>query len=1026
MKIFWLIDTQKIQVGLVILWKSMVRLFRLYGKQLLVGIFLLLLYFVLQPFLHDRLSKYWVSPVMEPFVPGTWFDIGFLIVGALLIYTWRRRPFSARDWFMIGIYLYVRFVNHEWVFQPIFSSEYGKPFSFWHIDIIAVYYLYRLTLTILDHRRKKELEKNPVTEEPDVLHTDLPLELQSRKLGSTLESLDAEGLNRNKFADEIAKVLVRIRPYQAFAMGVSGVWGSGKTSLISLIIKRLQQRTNLETNPKGKEYVYIHFVPWFFSGSEMLITSFFAKIEAAFGDDFSLAADIKTYGRLIAAMEKTLFKTEFSPLIFLQSRDLEKRYERISARIREKSKILIISIDDLDRLDKKEVVDVFRLIRLVANFPSTIYIVGYDRSYVNSAIKEQLITHDHDKYVDKVFNLEFRIPQTSSQIIRERLQKAIQAQIKSLYGTTTNIKPAQLAKAIKTPATDSIIRTERDILRFSNNLMIRHLSVQQDINFYQLFLLELISYHQPEFIDLLFLHKDAILKEHARIRQDHSHNGSVNINSIFTSPPPQPIADIISRLFNEDSAHEDFTIASPDYVNRYFSLSLLSGEYSEQEFQDAMQLPYPECGAKLKIFHGQNPRVLRDKLNAKYPNHTIEDENELDRLVRALLILYVEVYPSPKNDGLNRTDLALFIISVTRHSNRPVSFISARVNEMTLLDYSPFTYFFGAEFLQHEVNDLIQMEPDLLAADFAEAQLKILDKELSLVSNGYSERIADQIKELYEFVRLFPTQVSSKWYLDNVIKGHFDWFKYHFNGISDWVVRQATEDGELDSARIKNALRSLLLDINDAFYDTEEWHKYHLLDRGYLMINYEQYHLRYTLAGEIPLRNDQYGEKILELKDKQALRVTLRAEQKFWRFGFRLSKVNYFSNDARYAPDYAMVQLSKGIIEPENDAADRETEGIELSVNHNNHTDNLGRFLKDSGDETIYVTIAKSHDRLSIYFEDKQAVILEHKKLEGYRQFNFVQITAWADKRPLNISAGIEILQRPDVPKDLQIHHAHL
>jgi predicted KAP-like P-loop ATPase len=90
-----------------------------------------------------------------------------------------------------------------------------------------------------------------------------------------------------------------------------------------------------------------------------------------------------------------------------ENSEIKSRYDSIVQEIGKENKLLIIKVDDLDRLSTNEIIDTLRLIRIIANFPNTVYLVGYDKNYINSAIEQGLTKHNPEKYIDKVFTLGF-------------------------------------------------------------------------------------------------------------------------------------------------------------------------------------------------------------------------------------------------------------------------------------------------------------------------------------------------------------------------------------------------------------------------------------------------------------------------------------------------------------------------------------------------------------------------------------------------------------------------------------------
>ena len=93
----------------------------------------------------------------------------------------------------------------------------------------------------------------------------------------------------------------------------------------------------------------------------------------------------------------------------------------------EKSPVVVF-LDDLDRLTNEEVLNVFRLIREVANFPNVVYVLGMDRDQVANAIKTKLAYDDADlgmAYMEKIihYSVELLPPKYRLQLLNTLLWK---------------------------------------------------------------------------------------------------------------------------------------------------------------------------------------------------------------------------------------------------------------------------------------------------------------------------------------------------------------------------------------------------------------------------------------------------------------------------------------------------------------------------------------------------------------------------------------------------------------------------
>ena len=80
-------------------------------------------------------------------------------------------------------------------------------------------------------------------------------------------------LNRSSFAKSLAQVLVQYTQPSSFTIGLYGEWGSGKTSLVNMILETVESIDN--------SAVIVRFNPWLCSEPKQLITQFFKQMASA-------------------------------------------------------------------------------------------------------------------------------------------------------------------------------------------------------------------------------------------------------------------------------------------------------------------------------------------------------------------------------------------------------------------------------------------------------------------------------------------------------------------------------------------------------------------------------------------------------------------------------------------------------------------------------------------------------------------------------------------------------------------------
>src|ERR1039458_3916480 len=110
-----------------------------------------------------------------------------------------------------------------------------------------------------------------------------------------ITSLGEDRLGRASFAAALAVEVLTAPARTGYVIGLTGPWGSGKTSLLNMTIEAL-----------GERALVVQFNPWMFSGTETLVSTFFEEIAKQLSSNDSklkgLANTLATYGHLLSPL----------------------------------------------------------------------------------------------------------------------------------------------------------------------------------------------------------------------------------------------------------------------------------------------------------------------------------------------------------------------------------------------------------------------------------------------------------------------------------------------------------------------------------------------------------------------------------------------------------------------------------------------------------------------------------------------------------------------------------------------------
>lgn len=351
--------------------------------------------------------------------------------------------------------------------------------------------------------------------EPPSLLTDEEIGLTNEEISNKHEIIDK--LGRKDYAERLTEKLLKGSFKTSFAVGITGEWGAGKTSFISLMKESLRNT--------DKDIIILEFNPWNSQTSSQIIEDFFGVFQKKLSPYSStISSEIMNYAKNLIhsnngywwALPKQIINYFDKPI------SIGDRFSHINDNLKIINKKIFIIIDDLDRLDKKEIIEVIRLIRNTANFYNMRFIVGYDKGYVNAAIAS-INDYRSEFFLEKIFQLEIVLPHVESNFYIEKLIEKIEIEIGDTEsGYLLGLHKKALAYNRDRTFLDnqnaynfyfiisSIIDSYRDISRFINILTLNYEGVKDDVNFIHFILVEALRYKYPLVIDSMYKQTDKL------------------------------------------------------------------------------------------------------------------------------------------------------------------------------------------------------------------------------------------------------------------------------------------------------------------------------------------------------------------------------------------------------------------------------------------------------------------------------------------------------------------------------------
>lgn len=262
-----------------------------------------------------------------------------------------------------------------------------------------------------------------------------------------LASGDEDKLGFRDVAKRIAISLVDRASEDGLVVGIEGAWGSGKSSLMFLIGEELKRL------PQSKRPTVIDFRPWLVGNRDALITSLFGelakeleKVALSAGDATpTYKANAKKAGEALRSFMRGISTTGSAIEVLgeasgwgpakwagkgLKALDqmvqnkpkapsLSDLKDNLVTSLRDLGHRFIVTIDDVDRLEPAEVIEILRLVRSVVDLPNVIYVLCYDIDILAHSIEQASRVVSGKDYLEKIVQLTVMVPKPEPLQLRQ-------------------------------------------------------------------------------------------------------------------------------------------------------------------------------------------------------------------------------------------------------------------------------------------------------------------------------------------------------------------------------------------------------------------------------------------------------------------------------------------------------------------------------------------------------------------------------------------------------------------------------
>jgi hypothetical protein len=281
-------------------------------------------------------------------------------------------------------------------------------------------------------------------------------------------------------------------------------WGYGKTSVINLVKGALNEKESVP--------IIIEYNPWLAGKPESLIQDFLLQFSSQLNIQDSSDAALKAAKELIAysslfsvaklvpgaepwasIVEKVFsgFGNSTKKIAELKKLDLLGKKKKVVSAIDKIKTPIVVVIDDIDRLTPSETFQVLRLVKAVADFSGTSFLLAFDSNYLISVLDKHDIVNASE-YINKVIQLRVPLPVISERGMNELAN--VELENLSDRNLTDRFESDQERLSwIYYNYFKHLIKNPRELKRFFNHLRFVLEQVEGQVCFSDLFSLSIIA-----------------------------------------------------------------------------------------------------------------------------------------------------------------------------------------------------------------------------------------------------------------------------------------------------------------------------------------------------------------------------------------------------------------------------------------------------------------------------------------------------------------------------------------------------
>lgn len=385
---------------------------------------------------------------------------------------------------------------------------------------------------------------------------------------------EKDSFGRRNYAKSIVSEIRKTVNKRAFNIAVTGAWGSGKTSFLNLIKGEMDR----EVDDKKVKFITVNYNPWDFKEDKIIGLDLLKTISHELANEKELQEKFKSLMVSLQGVDESPWYKVIPNLLigFSTEKSINDYREEIGKALQDQDKKLVIFLDDLDRLDGDEILEVFKTIRNSFNIANTFFILGFDTDYVVDQIEGKVkgnVAKDRAvEYLDKIFQMQLFMPSNSDY----PWFKEFKTLVKDHFGIDVSLH------------SNFPIYDKRKLFQFVNSLKVFYSENKiDDYNFKALVNIEFIKIKYPKFYSYVSANLYFVLDKYNSVNSttifvnggSHNNTWETVKDEFYKMIESIECIRFFEDFFKELDENQEYKVKSEDFV-KYFKYALQNKEFS--------------------------------------------------------------------------------------------------------------------------------------------------------------------------------------------------------------------------------------------------------------------------------------------------------------------------------------------------------------------------------------------------------------------------------------------------------------